>query len=103
VYDLERDVRASMHHETQREIQKLREELFKSRRAESQRDREVRFLQRQLTEAADRITLLDKDRLELIEIKRTVHQLQQSQQQQQSQQFNSPNGKAATSRHTPVR
>ena len=42
------------------EMQKLREELLKSRRAESAREREVTFLQQQLTEAAKRIVELTR-------------------------------------------
>jgi hypothetical protein len=41
--------------ESQHEIMRLQEELSKARRIESQRDREIAFLQRQLLEAANRL------------------------------------------------
>jgi hypothetical protein len=44
------------------ETQKLREELLKAKRAEAAREREVSFLQRQLSEAADRIAALERER-----------------------------------------
>jgi len=37
------------------EMQKLRDELFKARRAEAVREKELSYLQQQLTEAARRL------------------------------------------------
>jgi hypothetical protein len=48
VRDLERDVRTNIHTDTQKELQRLREELFKCRRAETQKDREALYLQKQV-------------------------------------------------------
>lgn len=53
-------MRASSSIAMQIEMQKLREELLKSRRAESARESEVTFLQQQLTEAAKRLVGLTR-------------------------------------------
>ena len=60
--ELERDVRLNVSLEAQKELQRLRDELFKSRRAEAQRDHEVSFLQSQLGNAADRIAELEREK-----------------------------------------
>lgn len=60
--ELERDVRLNISLEAQKELQRLRDELFKSRRAEAQRDHEVTFLQAQLGNAADAIAQLERDK-----------------------------------------
>ncbi len=44
--------------DTQKELQNLRDELFKARRNETQKDREISYLQRQLQEASKRIAAL---------------------------------------------
>jgi len=41
--------------EMQKELTRLREDLFKARRGETQKDRELTFIQRQLVEAAERL------------------------------------------------
>lgn len=58
VSDLERDVRNAVSHETQKELQRLRQELFKARRLEAQKQKDIEFLQSQLIEAADCIAEL---------------------------------------------
>jgi hypothetical protein len=50
------EVQLAASFETQREIQRLRDEVFKARRNETLKDRELSFLQRQLIEAADKIS-----------------------------------------------
>lgn len=52
---LTNDLKLSVSVETQHELQRLREELFKSRRNETQKERELAFMQRQLVEAAKRL------------------------------------------------
>jgi hypothetical protein len=47
------------------ELQKLREELFRSRRLETQKRRENLFLQKQLIDAAERIALFTSANLKL--------------------------------------
>lgn len=58
VQELQQQVGASISAETQKELQRLRDELIKARRIETRKDREVSFLQRQLAEAAKRIAEL---------------------------------------------
>ena len=48
--------------EAQKELQRLREELFKCRRSETQKERENVFLQKQLMEITARITESDDGR-----------------------------------------
>lgn len=55
---LEEKSKAASEAEAQLELLKLREELFRSRRAEAQKDRELVFMQRQLCEAAGKIAKL---------------------------------------------
>lgn len=62
--------------EIQREMHRLREELFKSRRAEAQREREMAFLQTQLIDAVERISTLDGRVNELLEAKKELEELQ---------------------------
>ena len=45
-----------LQHEAQDEIEKLKEELLRVRRIEKQKDREVLFLQKQLSAAAARLS-----------------------------------------------
>jgi hypothetical protein len=52
---LSEELRVAVSTEAQREMQRLRDELFKARRNETQKEREIAFLQRQLVEAARRI------------------------------------------------
>jgi hypothetical protein len=52
---LSEELRVAVSAETQKELQRLRDELFKARRNETQKEREIAFLQRQLVEAARRI------------------------------------------------
>ena len=59
---MDRDSRSAHAVSMQIETQKLREELLKAKRAEAAREREVSFLQRQLSEAADRIAALERER-----------------------------------------
>jgi hypothetical protein len=49
VRELERDVRTGIALETSKEVQRLREELFKCRRSETQKEREALFLQKQVS------------------------------------------------------
>ena len=53
VRDLQDEVKSSGITKTQKELQRLREELFKSRRSETQKERENVFLQKQLLMAAE--------------------------------------------------
>ncbi len=53
--DLQDELRIAVSAATQKELQRLRDELFKARRNEVQKERETAFLQRQLVEAARRI------------------------------------------------
>ena len=48
--------------EAQKELQRLREELFKCRRSETQKERENVFLQKQLMEITARVSELDDGR-----------------------------------------
>ena len=48
--------------EAQKELQRLREELFKCRRSETQKERENLFLQKQLMEITARISDADDGR-----------------------------------------
>ena len=61
VTDLERDVRNAISKDTLRELYRLREELFVIRGREVQKDQEIEFLQKQLIEAADRISQYEKN------------------------------------------
>lgn len=75
-FEHDREVRQTFHHEINRELTRLREELFKSRRAEAQREREMAFLQSQLIDAVERIASLDKRSRELEEAKRLFDESQ---------------------------
>lgn len=55
VAEVQQTWQAALSQEAQTEIVRLRVELAKARRQESQREREVAFLQRQLTEAAKQL------------------------------------------------
>lgn len=55
VAEIQQTWQAALSQEAQTEIVRLRVELAKARRQESQREREVAFLQRQLTEAAKQL------------------------------------------------
>jgi hypothetical protein len=55
IAELQESWQAAISQEAQLEIVRLRVELGKSRRLESQREREVIYLQRQLTEAAKQL------------------------------------------------
>ena len=55
VTDLERDVRNAISKDTLKELHRLREEIFKIRSRDYQKDREIEFLQHQLIEAASRL------------------------------------------------
>eukprot|EP00607_Mallomonas_marina_P005447 CAMPEP_0182440682 /NCGR_PEP_ID=MMETSP1167-20130531/87219_1 /TAXON_ID=2988 /ORGANISM="Mallomonas Sp, Strain CCMP3275" /LENGTH=347 /DNA_ID=CAMNT_0024634705 /DNA_START=1005 /DNA_END=2051 /DNA_ORIENTATION=- len=59
VYEME--ARSTEENTVQSELMKLREELFKSRRAEAQKDRELVFMQRQLCDAAGTIARMMED------------------------------------------
>jgi hypothetical protein len=59
---LSEELRVAVSLEAQREMQRLRDELFKARRNETQKEREIAFLQRQLVEAARRIALESVER-----------------------------------------
>jgi hypothetical protein len=58
VKELEEEVKTSTIIKNQKELQRLREELFKCRRSETQKERENVFLQKQLLMAADVIASL---------------------------------------------
>jgi hypothetical protein len=58
VKELEEEVKSSTIIKNQKELQRLREELFKCRRSETQKERENVFLQKQLLMAADVISSL---------------------------------------------
>ena len=53
VKELEDEVKSSSIITTQKELQRLREEVFKCRRSETQKERENVFLQKQLLMAAE--------------------------------------------------
>ena len=53
VKELEDEVKSSSMITTQKELQRLREEVFKCRRSETQKERENVFLQKQLLMAAE--------------------------------------------------
>lgn len=55
VAEIQQQWQASISNEAQTEIIRLRVELAKSRRQESQREREVSYLQRQLLEASKQL------------------------------------------------
>lgn len=56
--ELEEEVKTLSQIESQKEILRLREQLFKCRRSETQKERENIFLQGQLTLAAEKLFLL---------------------------------------------
>ena len=60
------ELRIAVSAEVQHEVQRLRDELFKARRNETQKDREVAYLQRQLVEAAKKIALVNVEKDQLI-------------------------------------
>ena len=64
--DLTNELKIAVAVETQRELQRLRDELFKARRNETQKERESSFLQRQLVEAARRIAQLTVESEQLL-------------------------------------
>jgi chromosome segregation ATPase len=58
VYQIERELRTQSAAELQKELSKVREELYKSKHREATKEMEVAFLQAQLLDAADRINIL---------------------------------------------
>jgi hypothetical protein len=64
------EVQVAASEETQRELNYVRDELFKARRTETQKDREIAYLQRQLMEASKRIAALAVDDAGVIQLQR---------------------------------
>ena len=75
MFEHDRDVRGIFQLEIQREMHRLREELFKSRRAEAQREREMAFLQTQLIDAVERISTLDGRVRDLADAKKQLEEI----------------------------
>lgn len=64
-FDRDREVRLALQQELQKEMQRLRNELMKSRKAETMREKELAFLQAQFIEAVDRISELEGKQREI--------------------------------------
>lgn len=71
-------MRIGLQLEIQREMNRLRDELVKTKRSESQREREMAFLQTQLVDAVERISSLEARIRDLEESKRQLVELKAS-------------------------
>ena len=96
--ELEREVRLNISLEAQKELQRLRDELFKSRRGEAQREHEVSFLQGQLGQAADRIAELEREKEYLMMIQQKEER-QQDRSQQRNEKIDTKNQMELVDKH----
>lgn len=59
---MEKDLKILVDKEQAAEVSRLRDELFKSRRSDAQKYHEKTYLQQQLTEAAQKISMLENSK-----------------------------------------
>jgi len=60
--NMEKDLKILVDKEQAAEVSRLRDELFKSRRSDAQKYHEINYLQQQLTEAAQKISMLESSK-----------------------------------------